>query len=300
MSIKNKKWIIADLPGGLGNQLFTYYFATSLIQERNYELFFNTRYIDLNHSNGNSSITGYRFDSNIRFFDFGYLLNRIIEPFKRYLGALNKFHFLRIMVLDDTNQNYLQGDIQELIKERNPKVIIIFGFWQDLANFKFENRLTLNNPSTHYKELLTRMTVDNPIVFHYRLGRKNGTWEHAWGALGAKYLGDAMTSIIERNPQAANLPIWVFSNDLEDAKRILSEIKGLAFIDDSNLSPCELFELISKSNNLICSNSTFSVLAGQVGEVENVAIPREMSRDGKAKIDGLPELWLRIEPTWME
>jgi hypothetical protein len=84
------------------------------------------------------------------------------------------------------------------------------------------------------------------------------------------------------------------------AEKILSETGGLAFIDDSCLSPCELFELISKSNNLICSNSTFSVLAGQVGAVENVAIPREMSRDGKAGIDGLPKQWLRIEPTWIE
>ena len=296
----SKKWIFADLPGGLGNQLFTYYFATSIAQSESYDLFLNTRYIDLNHSNGNSTIRGYRFDSNVHFFDFGYFLNRIIEPFKRHLGVLNKFQFLRIMVLDDTNQSYLQGDIQELIRKRNPKVIIIFGFWQDLANFKIENKLTLHNPSSHYKELLTRMTIDNPIVFHYRLGRKNGTWEHAWGALGAKYLGDAITSIVECNPQAAKSPIWVFSNDLKDAERILAEIKGLVFINDSRLSPCELFELISNSNNLICSNSTFSVLAGQVGAVENVAIPREMSRDGKAGIDGLPKQWQRIEPTWLE
>ncbi len=304
MSAKHKKscrkWIFADLPGGLGNQLFTYYFSASLIQSGNYKLFLNTRYVDLNHSNGKSNLNGYLFGPDVHFYNFGFFLNRLVEPIKRHLGIINKLAFLRILVLDDTNKNYLQGDIQEIISLRNPKIIFVFGFWQDLSYFKQPNRLLLKKSSKYFTEISQRMETESPIIFHYRLGRKDGDWENPWGALDSQYLERARAQISQSNLEISRQKIWVFSNEINEARKILKKVSGLEFIDDSNLAPCELFELFAKSKALICSNSTFGILAANVGSLKFVFVPKSLSRDGKAIIGGLPENWITIESSWLK
>lgn len=291
--------VFLDLPGGLGNQLFAYYFASSLCPTKDYELYLNTRYIDLSHSNGNSTIKDYAFDSNVHFYDFGYVLNRLFEPAKRHLKLFNKFRHLKILVLDDSDIGLKQSEVHNLVEGQAPKVIIVFGFWQNLSYFNKEKRLQLKSPSPEYVDLSRRMNQDNPIVFHYRLGRKNGTWEHAWGALDSKYFEAAQKRLFLHNPHLVESPIWIFSNDIAEARSILADGRNNTFVDDSRLAPSELFELIAQSTTLICSNSTFSVLAAKVGETETVVVPNQMSVNGGASIKGIPDHWLSVESSWL-
>jgi len=296
-----KRLILLDLPGGLGNQLFAYYFATSLPESGKNKYFLNTRYIDISHSNGKSTIQGYRFEPKVTFFDLGFLINRLFEPFKRHLGFINKFPALKILVLDDSNPSLANGDIHKLIEKLNPKVVIVFGFWQNLKYFNSANRPILESPSNAYLDLIQRIEVENPVVFHYRLGRKKGAWEHAWGALDAEYLWSAMVSLRTSAQVQKDRPVWVFSNDLPEAREILSSTKlSIEFVDDSSLSPCELFEVLSASKSLVCSNSTFSILAAKVGQVMDVVIPRELSRGKPVNIPGIPSTWIRVNSTWLE
>jgi hypothetical protein len=296
-----KRLILLDLPGGLGNQLFAYFFATSLPETGKNKYFLNTRYIDLSHSNGKSTIKGYRFEPEVTFFDLGFLINRLFEPFKRHLGFINKFPSLKILILDDSNSSLANRDIHKLIEKSNPKVVMIFGFWQNLDYFNSVNRPVLRNPSNAYLDLIQRIQVENPVVFHYRLGRKNGAWEHAWGALDAEYLRSAMVSLRTSTNVLRDRPVWVFSNDLPEAREILSSMKSkIEFVDDSSLSPCELFEVLAASKSLVCSNSTFSILAAKVGQVMDVVIPRELSRRKPVNIPGIPSTWIRVNSTWLE
>ncbi len=297
----NKRWIFLDLPGGLGNQLFAYYFAASLNSSGKDSYFFNTRYIDLSHSHGQSTIKNYAFNIPIHFYDLGFLLNRLFEPFKKYLKNLNRIPALRIAVLDDTNLSLANQDINHFIERFNPKIIIIFGFWQNLQYISRTNRPYLNQSSDYFRTLTNRMSIEEPVIFHYRLGRKNGQWEHAWGALDAGYLQRSIQCLKDSDGEFAKRPVWVFSNDLTEAKTILAatQIK-LEFIEDSKLSPSELFELLANSKSLICSNSTFSILAAKVGDIKQVVIPRELSRNVSADIRGIPHHWNRVESSWLE
>ena len=293
--------ILLDLPGGLGNQLFAYFFANSLPESGKNKYFLNTRYIDISHSNGKSTIEGYGFEPEVTFFDFGFIINMLFEPFKRHLGFINKFPALKILILDDSNPSLANIDIHKLIEKVNPKVVLIFGYWQNLDYFNSANRPVLRNPSNTYLDLIQRIQVENPVVFHYRLGRNNGAWEHAWGALDAEYLRSAMVSLGSSTNLQMDRPVWVFSNDLPEAREILSSTKlKIEFVDDSSLSPCELFEVLTVSKSLVCSNSTFSILAAKVGQVMDVVIPRDLSRRKPVNIPGIPSTWIRVNSTWLE
>jgi hypothetical protein len=97
--------------------------------------------------------------------------------------------------------------------------------------------------------------------------------------------------------------VWIFSNDLQEAKELTASISyfpyKVVFIDDFELSPAELLILISLSDTLICSNSTFSILAAKIGKISSVFVPAVLSKNGHRTFD-LPSDWNRIKSIWLD
>lgn len=80
-----------------------------------------------------------------------------------------------------------------------------------------------------------------------------------------------------------------FSNNIDLARCLLkdhtdSEHCNVRFIDDSGMSPAEVIMLFSKSQFLICSNSTFSIVAAKIGNVPNVVVPSDLSKNSSGNI----------------
>jgi hypothetical protein len=178
--------------------------------------------------------------------------------------------------------------------------MIISGFWQNFDywddNFNYELRVE----GIQFRKLLNEINNLNPIIFHYRLGKINNRWEHGWGALSPKFLSNALKIL---NPGGAiPMTVWVFSNDLPEAKKLINPSNyspyTVIYIDDLKLSPSELLLLFSKVKTLICSNSTFSILAAKIGNVENVVVPSDLSKNGHKNID-LPNHWTRVNSVWL-
>jgi len=97
--------------------------------------------------------------------------------------------------------------------------------------------------------------------------------------------------------------IWIFSNDLDHAKQLFLkydtiENYDIDFIDDASLSAAEVLKLFSKAKFLICSNSTFSLIAAKIGNVPNVVVPSELSKNSKV-IMSLPPDWIRVKSLWL-
>jgi hypothetical protein len=296
-----KRIVIVDLAGGIGNQIFLFQAARSIAAINNRVIRVNTTNIDSNHSNGKSTIEDFIFPDNVQFFKFNRLANKIYFRLQKWLLIFNNYpQSLTLMLNEDFSENHID-EIHRIILKRNPRFIIISGFWQNFVFWDDSFKFKLKLESVKYRELDNNLATQNPIVFHYRLGRINNRWEHGWGALSPDFLSNALATLNQNN--LSSKIIWIFSNDITEARRLTESINyapfKLVYIDDSKIMPSETMVLLSKAKILICSNSTFSILCGKIGSIENVIAPLELSKNGHKNFE-LPSNWKRVKSVWLD
>ena len=159
--------------------------------------------------------------------------------------------------------------------------------------------------SKKYFYLLGELIRQNPVIFHYRLSTLNDNWEKAWGELSPRFLIDSLLSLDDDlNFSEVKKNIWIFSNNLDYAEKLLADLNisknyHVKFIDDSELSPAEIITLFSKSQFLICSNSTFSTVAAKIGAVPNVVIPSSFSKYSYVDMSP-PSKWIKVNSSWIQ
>ncbi len=296
-----KRIVIVDLAGGIGNQIFLFEAAKCIAAINNRVIRINKTNIDRNHSSGKSTIEDFVLPDNVQFFKFNPLANKIYFWLQKWLLIFNNYRqSLTLMLNEDFSENHID-EINRIILQRNPRFIIISGFWQNFVFWDDSFKFRLKLESVKYRELDNNLATQNPIVFHYRLGKINNRWEHGWGALSPDFLSNALAILGQDNVNSKI--VWIFSNDLTEAKRLTECINyapyKLVYIDDSKILPSETMLLFSKAKILICSNSTFSILAGKIGAVENVIAPLELSKNGDKTFD-LPSNWKRVKSVWLD
>ena len=296
-----KKIVIVDLAGGIGNQIFLFEIANFIGSIDNRLILMNKSIMDKTHSNGNSTIEDFNFPLHVRFFTLNKVIRKCYLKFGLFLKKYNRFRQSFFLVLDESYNLGRSADIRDIILNRNPKIILITGFWQNFAYWNNDFQYNLKIESTKYKQLSTRLSTEDPIVIHYRLGRIDGMLENPWGALSPNFLINSLRSL---KINSENLkPVWIFSNDLNEAKKLLGTIDTVPYdiflIDDSELRPSEIILLFSKSTTLICSNSTFSIVAARIGNVENVIVPSDLSNNVRGRIS-LPTSWKTVTSEWLD
>jgi|694.fasta_scaffold42552_3 hypothetical protein len=296
------RFIYAELVGGLGNQIFVFEMARYLSSLNNGKVLLNDYNIDRNHSKGKSTIKDFQLPKNVRFTNYGFLLNKYFISLKQYLKYVNKIAQKWILVLDDSDPSLDQNTMIELINKRNPKLILVFGFWQNFSYWINSYAYSLCKESKNFQLLSMDLVEQNPVIFHYRLSTENEDWEKAVGILNPNFLDNAISALnISTLKKIVN--IWVFSNNIDMARDLLKNYKGkenysLRFIDDSGLSPAEIIMLFSKSQFLICSNSTFSFVSAKIGNVPNVVVPSNLSKNSGGNIS-TPNKWIKVHSSWL-
>lgn len=296
-----RRVVIVDLAGGIGNQIFLFQMANFVGAIDNRVILVNKTSIDKKHSNGNSTIEDFIFPFQVKFFNLNKVQKKFYIKFGLMLKKLNKFRQSFVFVLDDSYHLEGSSKIKDIILQRKPKIILITGFWQNFSfwNDNFKYRLKIESPK--YKKFLNDLQRKNPIVFHYRLGRVEGGWENPWGALSPKFLLESLSvlKIDDKNSR----PIWIFSNDLMSAKDLFNAFRfapyNIFFIDDNDFRPSEVVSLLSKSRTLVCSNSTFSIVAAKMGNVENVIVPSDLSKNFQHDMK-FPVSWHKVTPEWLD
>lgn len=298
-----QRYIYSELAGGLGNQVFIYEFAKYISSIFGGMIILNTRHIDRKHSKGKSTIEDFELNPSTKIVDLSILSTALFMRLKKFLRVFNKFNQSFMLILDESDNSLDKSMIYDLVFERNPRFILIFGFWQNFNYWSMETSYTLKNESKYFLELQEKMSVQNPIVFHYRLGVLNKGWEQNWGVLSTEFLLD---SIKKFNVSTTHSPkiLWVFSNDLNYARTLLcdsifSQDLKVEMIEDLMLTPAELMLLISKSKFLICSNSTFSLAAAKFGKIANVVIPSSLCRYDEINIFP-PIHWTQVQSKWLD
>jgi hypothetical protein len=295
-----KRIIIVDLAGALGNHIFLFEIANLIASMGDGVIFMNKTEIDMKHSSGKSTIEDFLLPHKIRFFTLSPIVNKLYFRFKYFLRKFNSSKLTLSLVLDEKYNSNNRIEILNLVSKQNPKFIIISGYWQNFDYWNNDFNYELKSEGIQFKKFSSEIGSINPIIFHYRLGKFNNGWEHSWGALSPTYLKDALSTLKFDNPNSRT--VWIFSNDLLEAKRLISSIDiplyKIVFIDDLMLLPSELMLLFSKAEVLICSNSTFSIVAAKIGNVKNVIVPSELSKNGNTSLV-LPLEWTRVNSVWL-
>jgi len=296
-----KRIVWVDMAGGLGNQIFLFKAANFIASINKNILLVNMASIDKSHSDGKSSIGDFVFPKTVKFFQITARLNFIYVRTRNFLRRFNDYNQSLIFVLDEKYSSYTREELYKLVLGKNPLLMIVTGFWQSFEYWDRNFRFELKVEGGKFLELSNKIMAEQPIVFHYRLGRTNHGWEHGWGALSPAFLSNSLLTLDETNAKLKT--VWIFSNDLSEAKKItepfISRSHQFFYIDDSALSPAELLLLLSLSQTLICSNSTFSILAAKIGNVPNVLVPSKLSKNGHKGFE-LPDQWIKINSTWLD
>jgi len=296
-----KRVVLVDLAGGLGNQIFLFQAANYVASINKNLIVMNKSNIDKNHSGGRSSIDDFVFPRTVKFFKLSAPFNKIHVLLRGFLRKYNDFNQSLFFVLDESYDLHTRDEVYQLILKKNPFFIIVCGFWQNLEYWDDSFQFKLKSNGKKFIELTNEIKTKQPIVFHYRLGRTNSRWEHGWGALNPIFLLNALSALNKTG--AESKIVWIFSNDLQEAKELTAPLNyfpyKLVFIDDFELSPAELLILVSLSKTLICSNSTFSILAAKIGKISSVFVPAVLSKNGHRTFV-LPGDWKRINSIWLD
>jgi hypothetical protein len=297
------------VPGGLGNQLFAYYSAlyTSKKVVRDVIIDFST--VDRTHfTNGIAllsfnlaveelSVTNSLPSSSIYIEKFRRLKRQIIS--RTFLERVETF----TPGLDTKSEldKYLDSNTSD-----NSKKVTIEGYFSDFAFYdeipKALRSLRLTESSAEFRKYSRLLENERTLAIHHRLGDFLSLGDSV-GILSKLYFKDAL----ERANTKEFERILIFSNDPVKSESLFSEWKikapKMAWMGPGELpNPAETLSLISLSDSVICSNSTFSFWAAKLKSATNNSIfyPSLFRKDAYTEIFSIPRDWIPVPSKWTE
>lgn len=162
------------------------------------------------------------------------------------------------------------------------------------------SELQVRNPTAWYKEYLLKLSAEKPTIVHIRRGDYLNHDDEI-GVLGPSYYVEAIKLLSKL--QALG-PIWVLSDDVEEARNAFADALGP---HTQWLSPplesdsAESLLLMSKAPSLVIANSTFSWWGAALGNSDKVVVaPMKWFKFEKDPIDLIPENWQRVPSNWSQ
>ncbi len=302
--------IIVNLKGGLGNQMFQYACGRALslrMKERGED---GTLKLD---ATGFDRITS---GETVRTFDLRSFnvdaplasadeILRIKYPF----GSISKaWRLFKAKVL---RKFYINFDPAVLDRRGD---VYLDGFWQTEDYFKdFEKAIrddfTLAKPpGATARDWFKAITENhNAVSLHVRRGdyvSDKATGEHH-GTCDAKYYERALMDVAEKMDDRARVrgvlavpSLYVFSDDIEWARRNLSFPCPTAFVSSPDMTPAEEMALMSACQHHIIANSTFSWWGAWLGQNPEkiVVAPKRWANEHNDDWykDLIPPSWTRL------
>ena len=288
-----------DLIGGLGNQLFIYFASQYYTAKTGINASLNLNTIGSGGTNHGRSILDFdlpgKFIVSKKRNQFS-ILARIIRKIRVKIPFLKK-------LCPQSSKTYVSDVLgfDPLLLEVRPGTSVhgYFQSWRYFENFltKSNRPIKLVNPSEWYLDTLRLMNTINPIVIHIRMGDYQPLRE-TFGILSSGYYKYAIKSI---DPHELS-PIWVFSDDIDSARKILThgEISNTTYICPPTLtSPSESMMLMSHADRIVIGNSTFSWWAATLGNKDKTVIyPKPWFRNSEEPLGLFPSNWTPVESSW--
>jgi hypothetical protein len=292
--------IIAQLQGGLGNQLFQYATARALAQKHQSTVlldqgWFNKLHKDVTHRelllahlNINTNLISTKSitkkPGSIR-----KILQKIC-PINPYIYVeKSHYKFDPYLVLSPT------------FKSQN---LYLMGYWQSYRYFESIKKILQlevrpKSPlDEHYQHYLNQIQFHNSAMVHVRRGDYINLASAAkvHGFIGLEYYQQGMAKLLDKNSE---IHFFVFSDDLDWAKENLPHQDKITFIKSLEKSDAVIqeLELMTHCQNHLIANSSLSWWAAWLAKSSNntVICPSRWTNDISVNWDDLlPAHWERI------
>lgn len=144
-------------------------------------------------------------------------------------------------------------------------------------------------------ESIATVDVMKPILLHVRL--TDYLAEDSFGVPDKSYY---LASLRVLKENGINKPVWVFSDDIESAKKHLSGVEEefqLNFFESSKLSDIENWHLMRSFSAYVIANSSYSWWAAFLRKDQSTIViyPQPWFRDGEEPRDLFPLDWIPIQ-----
>ena len=292
--------IIAQIQGGLGNQLFQYANARAIAHKYQSPLLLDQVWF----TKINKDVTPRAlllFKLNIKgdlistesMMKKPKLIRKILQrlwPVKHHIYA-EKFHYKFDPGLER----------EPALKAQN---LYLIGYWQSYRYFSdikqiLKTEITPNRPlDLNYQSYLEQIQSKSSAMVHVRRGDyiNQVSANKIHGFIGLEYYQKGMEILLRKN---SNIHFFVFSDDLAWAKENLPYQNRITFIDsiDCKDAVVQELELMTKCQYHLIANSSLSWWGAWLAENENGTIicPKRWANDEDIAWDDLlPSHWQRI------
>jgi len=316
--MKNKHSVIISLTGGLGNQLFQ--LAAGLSLANNDELLICSSFGRPRKSNtGDPELLSFNLPSNVKVLSSteapkiiskiaGYLLRAGAEPrsyegskyFAYFVSRISKIPlgvFLRRNIHPIASKGIGFSNIKT-----SKKNLLLFGYFQ---SFKWVERadikrnlinITLKKSSETLDNFVKLSAAEKPLIVHIRLG--DYLKESNFGIPSKEYYESGIKTIVNLGKCES---IWLFSDDMQQARKILPDDIGLKvrYIDQVDASTAATFEVMRLGFGYVIANSSFSWWAAYLSKNMNAEVvsPLPWFSGLPEPVDLIPANWFRIRST---
>jgi hypothetical protein len=292
------------LIGGLGNQLFIYFAGLYISKKWNTKLVCDLSYLDSDRTKHGVSITSFNIDGEfVRKFRWNVEIIKLVDRIFSRLGQY--FPFVRRFYLILTRSYLSSGIGYDSELEKIGKDLILKGYFQTWKYVRAlegnsEIELKIKNPSAWFSNLMLEAEQTRPIVIHVRHGDYREDVNSFIGILGPSYYQNALSEIRSIGIDA---PIWVFSDDIESAKRVINfcEKENVVWIvSPIGIDPAEELAIMQLGGAHIIANSTFSWWGAYLSKSTKMVIaPCSWFKSQVEPLDLIPPEWKRIENDWL-
>lgn len=294
-----KKKVSVELAGGVGNQLFQYFAGKALANKTGSSLSLDTSNLGLHGTLHKSDLSLLNTDSVFtyskarRVFN-GSLAARIHRKcqreFKIYNGVSSK--------ITNRYQARSLGYEPNLLNVAPP--VTISGYFQtkkyfDLVTEMGNGQIELLNPSKWFQQQVAELERINVLALHVRRGDYKDL-KDSFGLLSDRYYREALAKMRSLNDFEE---IWVFSDDLDLASKLLRDVSDLIFMNPpSESNAIESLMLMSKCESLIISNSTFAWWSAALNPTRKIIYPSKWFKNHPYSEElSLPE-WESVQSYW--
>ena len=314
MSRKQSSEIIISLTGGLGNQLFQLAAAINLSNGNAVNIEWDLGEPRLNHDSI-PDVMDFQWPENIILMQKrnpGYFQRKLFSVSRRInisskkyrdLPGISLLTFITSLMLSIYVRRIVWYEagrgvgFQEIKKSK--KSTFLTGYFQSyrwplqIHTLQILNKIELRNPSQEFVGYQKLAKTEKPIIAHVRLGDyKNET---TFGIPNSNYYRKSLDQLNLIHPES---PIWIFSNELDLARKYLPEeyLNRYKFVDDSKLTPSEILELMRYGKAYVIANSTFSWWAAFLSYEHSPKIicPKPWFQPQEEPKDLIPPDWERF------
>jgi len=306
MRFKKQGPVRVELVGGLGNQLFGFFAGAYLSQKIQVPLVYHFARKEPGETKHFSSLES--LDLGI---DATYE-HRLVYVFL-LLARRVKRHLLKALGFKISTSERLSKLHTSLTVGRDPQLIecgpgfIIQGYFQtheyfDTFSNKHQKGISLRRESEWYKEMITRLRAEKPVVIHVRRGDYTLDRNSEIGALSPQYFKTAIEEIRARKPQE-DIRFWIFSDDIDLVRRELNFLDGplTTWVSPPIESDAaESMMLMSLARTIVISNSTFSWWSAAISRDAEVIAPSKWFRKLDDPAGIIADDWKIQESQWMK